>query len=89
MSLDITKQVKDLYSKGDIVQIIHNNKIYFKMCLLLQMNLGEAIKKLIDKGVKYPEIILSIHEALDEFPNNELTKKDLEALGILNKLVNN
>ena len=81
------QKVKDLYSKGDKDQIIDKNVNFFTMCLVMKMNLGEGIKKLIDSGVRYPEIILSLHEALEHYPKNELTKTDLEALKILEKMV--
>lgn len=88
LKLNITQQVNDLYSAGDIDQIITRNTTYFKMCLLLNLNLGEAIKKLIDLGVRYPEIILSIHEALEQIPKDQITKIDLEALKIIERKLN-
>ena len=77
--------IKHLYKTNNIEQIIDSNYAFFTLCLELKFNLGDGIKKLIDKGVKYQEIILGLQEALLDYPKEKLDKRDLQTLELINK----
>lgn len=75
-------QIKALYDCDMIDEIIIKNEVYFTLCIENNLNLGEATKKLIDCGCKYPEIIISMHQALENYPGklNEIDQLMLEKL---------
>ncbi len=80
-----TKKVKDMYNSNNQNELIEKNANYFKMCVYADLNLSDAIKKLIDMGVKYVDIILSLNLALNEIPKNELNVKHLKTLELFKK----
>ena len=74
-----------IYNSNNQKELIAENANYFKIFVYADLNLSDAIKKLIDMGVKYVDIILSLNLALNEIPKNELNVKHLKTLELFKK----
>ena len=83
---DTRKIIKNLYAAGKGDDVAIRTMLVYKLGLVSGKNLGEITIKVIDLGVKPPEMAAGLLMMIDDWPKENLNENDKEIQEYCRKL---